>query len=129
MAGPRRYNTVKSFNDICGELDYDPGEELISRRNELSDMAASYDELAEEAAASDDPNELAMVPEYIAKAEEMKKAVEVLDLKMMPYVYARKATHAVTDGDGNSLLEAFASAVKNNIPSPKNEPKQRPLKH
>ena len=111
---PRKYNEPKSFKDICETLDYDPAEELIARRNELSEEAETYLELANEEAEKV-PQDTDMIGVYLEKATELRNHVESLDLKLLPFLYARKSDMTVSDKDGNSVFGAFANAVKGNL--------------
>lgn len=115
---PRKYNLQLEFKDICEELQYDPSVELINRRNELAEEATMYEELANLAAEQkeEDP-EYSKVGFYSDLAGHLKLHVEQIDLKLMPYAFARKAQHIVTDTSGNSIFEAFAVAVQSNLKS------------
>lgn len=111
---PRKYNEPKSFKDICEILAYDPAEELIARRNELSEEAETYLELANEEAEKV-PQDLDMIGAYLEKATALRNHVESIDLKLLPFLYARKSDMTVSDKNGNSLFGAFADAVKGNL--------------
>ena len=111
---PRKYNEPKSFKEICETLDYDPAEELIARRNELCEEAETYPELANEEAEKV-PQDCDMIGAYLEKATTLRNHVESLDLKLLPFLYARKSDMTVSDKNGNSLFGAFADAVKGNL--------------
>ena len=118
MATNRKFNQHRDFKDVCEEQDYDPSVELILRRNELVEDAETYAELAEEEVAKGDEMDASMLSDYLNEVEKIRLHVERIDFKMMPYLYARKASHTISDQDGNSLLDAFAKVAKNNIPKP-----------
>ena len=110
----RKYNNQLSFKELCCTLDYDPAQELIERRNELSDEAETYLELANEEADQVDRDH-DIIGAYLEEAGRLKNHVESLDLKLLPYLYARKSDVSLSDKDGNSLFSAFANAVKGNL--------------
>ena len=116
MAKPRKHNLQKDFKDICLELDYDPSIELISRRNELSEEANDLIAKAKKESKKKVKNQdTLLIGQLVFQANQIKDHIERLDFKLMPYLYARKSSHTIGDQDGNSILDAFAQAVKKNV--------------
>ena len=80
----------------------------------MADEAETYLELANEEAEKVDRDH-DMIGVYLEQVTAIKNHVESLDLKLLPFLYARKSDVSLSDKDGNSLFSAFANAVKGNL--------------
>lgn len=111
---PNKYKLQKDFKDVCEILEYDPATELVLRRNELVEEADRYEALVAELDA-DNPDLQEVINYNLDLADGLRNHAERIDTKMLPFLYARKASHSVDAGDGTSLLEAFAKAATMNL--------------
>ena len=127
MTTNRKFELQKDFKDVCELLDYDPSAELIERRNQLSTDADEYLSLADKEGKSKKKDKNPdLLQWYLDQVEKLRRHVEQIDLKMMPYLYARKSSHQLSDADGTGLFAAFATAVNENLNEP---PVQDEAKH
>ena len=106
----------REFKDVCETMDYDPSVELITRRNDLAEIANSYElQAMKESDCPAEDIDHGLVGNLMDEAEIIRQHVERIDLKLMPYIYGRKSSHSLQGEDGSSLLEAFAKVATQNL--------------